>query len=206
MKSNMETLPPKVEAVFQAVISLLNQGYTADSIKVSMIAKEAGIGKGTVYEYFDSKEEVVADAVIYEVQMTLQEITRKLAEEKEFDQMLLKILEWIEENYKNKTSFVRLLKMSEQTADVPGNVRAELEKQGHSHCEFHEYMNSLVQYGYEVGSVSQAIPQAMASAAITSGIMMYLLYLENSKGQEAMSSEEARRFVVESILKTCGNS
>ena len=52
-------LPEKKAAVFRAVLKLLRQGRPLGDLKVSEIAEAAGIGKGTVYEYFPSREELL---------------------------------------------------------------------------------------------------------------------------------------------------
>ena len=50
------SIPEKKAAVFRAVLHLLRQGRPLGDLKVSEIAEAAGIGKGTVYEYFPSRE------------------------------------------------------------------------------------------------------------------------------------------------------
>ena len=57
--------PEKKAAVFRAVLGLLRQGRPLGDLKVSEIAEAAGIGKGTVYEYFPSREELLRDAMQY---------------------------------------------------------------------------------------------------------------------------------------------
>ena len=54
-------LPEKKAAVFRAVLKLLRQGRPLGDLKVSEIAEAAGIGKGTVYEYFPSREELLRE-------------------------------------------------------------------------------------------------------------------------------------------------
>ena len=46
-------------AVYQAVLRLIGNGADITKLRVQEIAAEAGIGKGTVYEYFSSKEEIL---------------------------------------------------------------------------------------------------------------------------------------------------
>ena len=60
-----EKLSEKELALFQAVIDLIEEDADIHSIKVSDITNRAGIGKGTAYEYFSSKEEMVAKAIIW---------------------------------------------------------------------------------------------------------------------------------------------
>lgn len=60
-----EKLSPKVEALYKAVMALLLEGRQIRKMKVSEITEKAGIGKGTAYEYFESKEELLVDALDY---------------------------------------------------------------------------------------------------------------------------------------------
>ncbi len=53
-------VPPKVNQMYEAVMQLLEEGADVADIRVSTITERAGIGKGTAYEYFDTKEEIVA--------------------------------------------------------------------------------------------------------------------------------------------------
>ncbi len=46
-------------ALYEAALRLIARGVNPAAMKVQQIADEAGIGKGTVYEYFASKEEIL---------------------------------------------------------------------------------------------------------------------------------------------------
>ncbi len=52
-------LQEKEEAIYSGIIALIKRGVNPYSIKVSDIALEANIGKGTIYDYFSSKEEAI---------------------------------------------------------------------------------------------------------------------------------------------------
>lgn len=68
------SLPEKKAAVFRAVLELLRKGRPLGDLKVSEIAAAAGIGKGTVYEYFPSREELLHDAMQYSRAQGFQEL------------------------------------------------------------------------------------------------------------------------------------
>ena len=55
----------KEKAIFEAVLSLGEQGQDLTALTVRQIAEAAGIGKGTVYEYFSSKEEILRELTAY---------------------------------------------------------------------------------------------------------------------------------------------
>ena len=48
--------------IYEAALSLVYENNDLSAIKVADIARRANIGKGTVYEYFKSKEHVIGEA------------------------------------------------------------------------------------------------------------------------------------------------
>ena len=52
-------------AIFEGIIRMIKGGINPYTIKVSDIAIEAGVGKGTLYEYFKTKEEAISKALLY---------------------------------------------------------------------------------------------------------------------------------------------
>lgn len=62
---------PKEIAVFEGLFQMAASGKSFSSIKVQDIATAAGIGKGTVYEYFASKEEILSSAILFALDQLL---------------------------------------------------------------------------------------------------------------------------------------
>ena len=52
-------------ALYEAALRLIAKGVNPAAMKVQQIADEAGIGKGTVYEYFASKDEILQGMALY---------------------------------------------------------------------------------------------------------------------------------------------
>lgn len=52
-------------AVYEAALQLIGQGVSPAALKIQQLADAAGIGKGTVYEYFSSKDEILRGLVVY---------------------------------------------------------------------------------------------------------------------------------------------
>ncbi len=61
----------KREDILEAVISLSDRCKTPGEMTISAVAVHAGVGKGTVYEYFASKEEMMAEAVTHFIRTQL---------------------------------------------------------------------------------------------------------------------------------------
>jgi AcrR family transcriptional regulator len=72
----------KIKAISQSALCLFSQkGYTSTSVE--QIAESAHMGKGTVYEYFNSKEEIFIRAIsdwIMETLDRLDEMTGRIAD------------------------------------------------------------------------------------------------------------------------------
>ena len=95
-------LPPKVEAIYQAVIVLFTQGADLSNLTVSEITAVAGIGKGTAYEYFSNKEEMIAKALFYEAQKVCVRLYDKMKTAPSFDEKIKMLFDYMDEQLKKK--------------------------------------------------------------------------------------------------------
>lgn len=103
--------PQKVLLMYQAVSSLLKEKEVS-RITVSDITSTAGIGKGTAYEYFSSKEEIISSALLYEYGQKLQELVTSVFEVKGFKNRYFRLLDWISDTKEYNQMFFRTLQNS----------------------------------------------------------------------------------------------
>ena len=64
--------------IFNGVTKLINEGVRLHAIKVSDIAEAAGIGKGTIYDYFKSKEDILKKALLYSMEIGISKVLSKI--------------------------------------------------------------------------------------------------------------------------------
>ncbi len=99
MEQNLTSSPrpagAKEAAILEAVFRLLNGGRAFHELTVSEIAAEAGIGKGTVYEYFPSKDAILENAVFYRLDQVVARCQTLLSLQKSFDETLRALLDEI---------------------------------------------------------------------------------------------------------------
>ncbi|HCX65416.1 MAG TPA: hypothetical protein DHN33_09425 [Eubacteriaceae bacterium] len=93
MYSEKETL------IFEGVIHLLERGISPYTMKVSDIAQNASIGKGTIYEYFESKEEVIAKGLEYYAARMITDVRKDLARMDSFEEQFNRLLDLIEQHF-----------------------------------------------------------------------------------------------------------
>ena len=123
---DIHKVPPKVCQMYKAVIQMLEQGVDAGSIHVSDITEKAGIGKGTAYEYFDTREEIVACAIVYHVQWLFEWLENALKERKSFREQLLFLLDEIEKKDGCKNGFLRFVHMMTDNSEFSRMVREKM--------------------------------------------------------------------------------
>ncbi|XTR38754.1 TetR/AcrR family transcriptional regulator [Paraclostridium tenue] len=95
--------------IFNAVNKLLHEGIKLHTVKVADIAKEAGIGKGTIYDYFKSKEEILEKAFLYNMDIELYENIEKIKFGDNFKDKFYIILDIVEKSTTDYSSFSNIL-------------------------------------------------------------------------------------------------
>jgi AcrR family transcriptional regulator len=66
----------KAERIYDAVLQLVNEQRNPAKITISEIADKSGIGKGTVYEYFSSKEDVFLKTFAHLINLIIDDTRR----------------------------------------------------------------------------------------------------------------------------------
>ncbi|MCM1145944.1 MAG: TetR/AcrR family transcriptional regulator [Clostridium sp.] len=106
---------PKEKAIYQAVVELFEEGADLNSLTVSEITKRAGIGKGTAYEYFSDKEEMIAKALFYNTKIFCTNLYKGMMEKESFYTKIDFLLLTMEEEIANTNCVVRLMMMSDNS-------------------------------------------------------------------------------------------
>lgn len=88
MAETEKNYSPKEIAAFQGLFALAKDGRQLSSIKVQDIATAAGMGKGTLYEYFSSKEDILSGAIFYALDGVMNRFEQSADETLTFRQTL----------------------------------------------------------------------------------------------------------------------
>ncbi|MGM9648894.1 MAG: TetR/AcrR family transcriptional regulator [Butyricicoccaceae bacterium] len=91
----MGTYTKKEQQIFQGVLRLIQQGVDLHTVKVQDIATAAGIGKGTLYEYFSSKEEIITKTLSYLYLQEIEFFEHIIQEQKHFDDVIRLVIEHV---------------------------------------------------------------------------------------------------------------
>ncbi len=93
--SAIRSYSPKEQAVFTAVLTLAGQGVDIAGLRVQQIADAAGMGKGTLYEYFKSKDEILEGTAAWSVSQELAAVEALTASAASLDDLIADISDYV---------------------------------------------------------------------------------------------------------------
>lgn len=134
---------------------LLELGY--EGFTFSHLAEQLGVSRGTIYKYYENKDELLTDYMLYEMNLflaELKEIDGQVGFQVKFDFLLDLILK--------NTSVQQMIEIglripANSTKKVAHNKR-QLEQ---SHLHMYQCLESFVQLGKNEGILKQDIPNPL---------------------------------------------
>ena len=172
-----DRVPPKVKQMYLAVIRLLEEGADASGIRVSVITENAGIGKGTAYEYFDSKEEIVACAVTYQVQCVMRWLESTLSEREGFAEQLNLLLDEMSVRDGRKYSFLRFVHLLTDNSEFSRLVREKVDREEFSRYRPENVFGRILKKGVERGELRDDLPFEYLIYCVFSHLVSYMMTL-----------------------------
>lgn len=191
--------PPKVVAMNEAVISLLAEGRDLNSLRVSEITARAGIGKGTAYEYFSSKAEIIATALEYDLAKQIARLVEIEEKANGFREMLENLMVWMAESFKNNSGFTMAFRHDTGLKEISRELESEMCPLKTGIEVIYKMIEQALIIGEEEGVIKK-MDHYFGSVAIVSQVISFSLYLGNPEYVN-VSAEEAREFAVNSIIK-----
>ena len=116
--------------VYEAALTLMSQGISPATMTIQQLADAAGIGKGTVYEYFHSKDEILQGLARYCFEQENQRITLRFGRCHTLTDLENELVDYLQEVAAQRMSTYKLLAISfGQQAPLPectDDCRSEL--------------------------------------------------------------------------------
>ena len=109
---------PKEKAIYQAVIELFEEGADINNLTVAEITKRAGIGKGTAYEYFSGKEEMIAKSFFYNGEVFSRQLYEGMSKETNLYDKIDFALVTIEQQIPRARCIFRLIHMLSDNSPI----------------------------------------------------------------------------------------
>lgn len=150
MKSVFEA-SEKVQKMYEAIAAFVEEKRDLSTIKVSEITSRAGIGKGTAYEYFSSKEEIIIHATVWLCGQQLNQMVEGISVLDCFKEKFFFLLQWIEEHKEYNELILKAMKGSfhGDCENLKKCVPAETANHVREHIAIQ--INRLMEEGYQEG-------------------------------------------------------
>ncbi|WP_251551281.1 TetR/AcrR family transcriptional regulator [Neobacillus muris] len=153
--------------LFQATEQILLQhGY--EGFTFSLLAEQLEVSRGALYKYFDNREELITEYMIYEMGRFLAEL-KQIELHKDFEEQFTILLNLIFQN-----SAVPYMIEIGRRIPINGNnkVRQNIESLGRLHFEMYNYCQRLVTKGKMEQKIKSSIPDSVIIGMIFQAIMI----------------------------------
>lgn len=196
----MKETRPKVLALYRGVLKLLDEGADVNTIKVSDITAKAGIGKGTAYDYFKSREEIIACALLYDVDQKIEEEKEELMSHEGFYAKVIYAFDWMERRFREQKIFVRILRLTTEGSGLSSTILEELQKYKKAGGGPLKVLMEMCREGKEKGEIREDIPVSAACIATLANMAAFIMYLEKSELMPEVDTSWMKEFLCKGLL------
>lgn len=195
-------LAPKVKATYQAVIQLLMEGADLNNLTVSEITAKAGIGKGTVYEYFSNKEDMIAGALLYELRDSCERLYSQMKREKSlYDKMNL-LLKSMEISIAKIGCFARVVCLMTDNSAIGCKMREMSKNRNESDMPVLDMIHRVIEDELETGEKVPKKEQNYLEMAIFSRMICFAMYQFATKEHPEMDIAAMREMICRDICRS----
>ena len=191
-------IPPKVLKLYEAVSQLVEEGADPGTLRVSTITDRAGIGKGTAYEYFDSKDEIVIYAVVYQMQTAMVELEKGLLEQKTFQDQMNYLLDEVTAQEGRQNSFLKWIHLLTDNSEFSRQVQGIVASSAHEKYRLIQLFRKLLGAAVERGEVRKDLPLDYMVFSMGGRVLAYMVAV--SEGGLQIELSRMRELVYDGIL------
>lgn len=143
--------------IFDGFSKLVESGVSINNIRVADIAKAAGIGKGTVYEYFKTKEEVIARSIIYKMESELKYAIELSSKSVGFEEKCNVGLLHMINSMSDKLAYFQLVINSNELHQVFNCLNEEQDKMGSLRDSIFKSLDPTIDAGISEGIINSSL-------------------------------------------------
>ncbi|NLY67899.1 MAG: helix-turn-helix transcriptional regulator [Tissierellia bacterium] len=195
------TYTDKELAIFNGVIDLIKRGANIYLVTVSEIAKASGVGKGTIYEYFRTKEEVISKAILYNMKREVEHAIERVEQKNNFKDRYYEALEIIVENFDNKFSTINLLLSTGNFNELYEYMIDEKHLIAAYTSRIESIIDRLLLMGYEEGIITIEESQYYKRMVIISSIAGFINYINNRERYLDIDTQKAMDLCYKMVIK-----
>lgn len=198
-----EQLSSKVKALYDAVQQLIEDGVEIKDIKVSDITNLAGIGKGTAYDYFENKEDIISSAMFYQINVLCRQIKDRFEELNSFQSIIENILKIMDEEVEKRASFIKYIHVYLDNGQISRLLHKKAKERDTNTCMPKDLIYRIVEIGIENGEIKAQLPKDYMIMTVSSKLLVYAIY-STSSGEKQSTKQQMHKLICDSLLQELG--
>lgn len=147
----------KEKLIFSGVIKLAESGEKIEEMTAKQIADAAGVGKATIYDYFSSKDEIIANAILYCQQSEMKRFSDYINTLPTFKDKVYSVYESVMESVDNSASIFNLVVGFGTPKKVLERANISPEEQDEIFKPFFEMFYKLIEFDNNTGRINADI-------------------------------------------------
>lgn len=153
------------EELFQATKPiLLEHGY--EGFTFSLLAGRMNVSRGALYKYYENKDELIIDFMIYEMEQYLLEL-KKIVNHASFESQF----DFLFDVMFKRTEVPHLIGVAQQiTVNSNSTVRERKERLDQLHLDMYKYLQDFIDIGRKEGKLKTHIPDGLMLGIIFQSI------------------------------------
>lgn len=188
------------QEVIDVLLEKIKDGGLNVDFTISELAKAVDIGKSTIYEYFNTKEEIIDAAFNQIIDETVKELLGyQMPEDASFESAFKGMLNTMFSLGTNHSYLMRFIQLEYQES-APSRVKPQmLDQIKVLRDRYEKHFTDIMMLGVKEGTlkIDYDMKKAfMIQAVVTGGIMRFL----NCKVDNLVSAEEAVEAIYEAVL------
>ena len=198
-----EEIPGKVLQLYKGVMELVLEGVDIRTLKVSDITRKAGIGKGTAYDYFDTREEIIVSAIVHFMVCIQEEAEAQLALRTGFFDRMECLLELLEEKMAERECFLHFIHLLTDTSLCGLKLQERIREAGQEDYTLVSMLNNMIREGVESGELRADIPVGYLCYTVGSQLVCFMASISFPEIGR-ITAQELKPYILNQMRESCG--
>lgn len=201
-----DELPQKVLLLYRAVGELIAEGVDVNTLKILDITQKAGIGKGTAYDYFDSKEEVIVCGILFSLNRLLREVVDFVSQNQGFKNRLEYLFVTLDRSLGERNCLLRFIQLLMGSSTVSVCLRNAMEQEAGGETQPLRILDRIVKEGMQNKEINSTFPVSYVVYTICARFLTYAVLMD-IKGEErplyaeSVDMKQMRQMLLNGILQ-----
>ena len=143
----------KEKLIFSGVLKLARAGQSLEKITAQQIADSAGVGKATIYDYFSSKDEIIATAILYFQQIEMYKFKTHIDSLPSFREKVYSVYETIAYTLENSASIFNTSLIFEPPCNILDRANVSEENREEILDTFYNLFYEIIETGNKANDI-----------------------------------------------------